>query len=143
MAYKISRFVFASVGYGLGIGIYLVFGIAAALSGLMLWKVFVSLDSTRFPILSFGDLFLRVYGVHSRRIINVLQSFQMFCSVCVVVFGNAQLISQLAGPNMCFVVCIVISMAVGMVSIFVRSLQRIGWICNLSVWLNITSFIIM
>lgn len=109
----------------------------------MLWKVFVSLDSTRFPILSFGDLFLRVFGVQSRRIINILQSLQMFCSVCVVVFGNAQLISQLAGPNLCFVACIAISMAVGMVSIFVRSLQRIGWICNLAVWLNITSFIIM
>lgn len=143
LAHNSCRFVFSSVGYGLGIGIYLVFGIAAGLSGLMLWKVFVSLDSTRFPILSFGDLFLRVFGVKSRRFINVTQSFQMFCSVAVVVFGNAQLISQLAGPNLCFVVCILISMLIGMASIFVRSLQRIGWICNLSVWLNVASFIIM
>lgn len=34
-------------------------------------------------------------------------------------------------------------MLVGILSTGIRSLQKLGWICNLSVWLNVTSFIIV
>ncbi|THC89426.1 hypothetical protein EYZ11_011127 [Aspergillus tanneri] len=35
---------------------------AASLSGCILWKVFLALDSSRYPMISFGDTYFRVYG---------------------------------------------------------------------------------
>ena len=121
----------------------MIFGLAAFAAGLMLYKTFLALDSSRFPILSYGDLFLRVFGPKTRHFINVTQSLQQFCTVMVLILGNGQVISQLAGPGLCFIVCMIIVMVVGMVCGSIRSLQRLGWICNLSVWLNIVSFLIM
>jgi hypothetical protein len=125
------------------VGIYLIFGVAAATSGFMLWKVFVTLDSARFPMYSYGDLFLRVFGPKTRHVINITQSLQQFCSVMVLILGNGTVISQLAGPGLCFIACMIIAMAIGMVGGSIRSLQRLGWLCNFSVLLNIVSFIII
>lgn len=136
-------FVFASVGYGTGVALYIVFGIAATLSGLMLWKMFVTMDSSRYPMLSYGDIFFRVFGPKTRHFINVTQSLQQFCTVMVLIFSKGRLISLLAGPELCFIVCMIIIMVVGMVFGSIRSLQRLGWICNLAVWFNIISFISM
>ncbi|KAJ5833190.1 Transmembrane amino acid transporter family protein [Penicillium riverlandense] len=136
-------YVFSSVGYGPGIALYIIFGLAAGLSGFFLWKVFMTLDSSRYPMCSYGDLFLRVFGPKTRHAINVTQSFQQFCSVMVLILGNGQIISQLAGPKLCFIVAMIIAMVVGILCGSIRSLQRLGWLCNLSVWLNIVSFIII
>lgn len=45
---------FATVGYGAAVGLYIIFGIAAGFSGWILWKVFMGLDSSRFPLVSYG-----------------------------------------------------------------------------------------
>lgn len=137
------RFVFATVGYGLGVALYVLFGIAATCSGYMLWKMFVTLDSSRYPILSYGDLFFRVFGPKTRHFINVTQSIQQFCTVMVLILSKGRVISLLAGPSLCFIACMIIIMACGMVFGSIRSLQRIGWLCNVSVWFNIASFISM
>ncbi|OAA57266.1 Transmembrane amino acid transporter family protein [Cordyceps fumosorosea ARSEF 2679] len=136
-----TPFVFASVGYGTGVALYVVFGIAATLSGLMLWRMFTTLDSSRYPMLSYGDIFFRVFGPKTRHFINVMQSLQQFCTVMVLIFSKGRVISLLAGPQLCFIVCMIIIMAIGMVFGSIRSLQRLSWICNLSVWFNIASFI--
>lgn len=131
------------MGYGPGVALYVVFGIFAGISGFMLWKVFIELDSSRFPMLSFGDLFFRVFGKKTRQAINIAQSVQQFCSVMVLILGSGTVVSQLAGPGLCFIVCMIIVMVVGIITGSVRSLQRLGWICNLSVWMNIVCFVIM
>jgi hypothetical protein len=64
-------------------------------------------------------------------------------TVCVLILGNGQIIAQLANENLCFIVCMLIIMIVGIILGSVRSLQRLGWLCNLSVWFNIISFIII
>jgi hypothetical protein len=69
-----SRFVFASVGYGPGVALYLIFGVAAGFSGWILWQVFLTLDSSRYPMLSFGDTYFRVFGQKSRHFINFAQA---------------------------------------------------------------------
>ncbi|KAJ6784059.1 hypothetical protein PWT90_00346 [Aphanocladium album] len=141
LGWSSTPFVFASVGYGTGVALYVVFGIAASLSGLMLWRMFTTMDSSRYPMLSYGDIFFRVFGPTTRHFINVAQSLQQFCTVMVLIFSKGRIISLLAGPNLCFIVCMIIIMAIGMVFGSIRSLQRLGWICNLSVWFNIISFI--
>lgn len=136
-------FVFSSVGYGTGVALYVIFGVIAGLSGYMLWKMFCTLDSSRYPILSYGDIFFRVFGKKTRHFINVTQSIQQFCTVMVLILSKGRVISLLAGPELCFIACMIIIMCIGMVFGSIRSLQRLGWLCNVSVWFNIASFISM
>lgn len=130
------------MGFGLGVSLYILFGLAAAASGYMIWKVFLGLDSSRYPMLSFGDTYFRVYGPKWRHFINVAQAIQQFMTVAVLILLNGQIIAQL-NSNICFIVCMVIATVIGMVLGSIRSLQRLGWLCNLSVWINIASFLIM
>ena len=123
--------------------LYLIFGAFAGYSGYMIWKVYLGLDSSRFPMQSFGDPFFRIYGKWSRHFINFAQALQQFMTVCVLILGSGTTIAQLAGESLCFIVALVIFTAVGIVFGSIRSLQRIGWLANLSVWLNVVSFIMM
>ena len=50
------------MGYGPGVACYAVLGVMAAYSGLLLWHLFLKLDSDRFPLRSFGDLGYRIFG---------------------------------------------------------------------------------
>ncbi|KAJ5335594.1 hypothetical protein N7541_005418 [Penicillium brevicompactum] len=139
-----TPYVFSNTGYGLGVGIFVLMGLAAFASGMMIWRTFLALDSSRFPVMSFGDPFFRLYGPRMRHFINFMQSLQMFLSVAVVLLGNTGIIAQLAGSaNLCFVVCGIISLVVGMASGYMRSLKHLGWFCNFSVWINIVTFVII
>ncbi|UKZ83158.1 hypothetical protein TrVFT333_010963 [Trichoderma virens FT-333] len=143
LGWSSTPFVFASVGFGPGVALYIVFGAAAAFSGFILWKVFLGLDSSRFPMVSFGDTYFRVYGPFARHFINVAQAIQQFMTVAVLILGSGTTIAQLASEKICFIACLIIFMVVGMIFGSIRSLQRIGWLANLSVWINIVSFIII
>ncbi|KAE8448332.1 hypothetical protein EG329_009576 [Mollisiaceae sp. DMI_Dod_QoI] len=139
-----TPYVFSNTGYGLGAGIFVLMGIAAGASGFMIWRTFLALDSSRFPMVTFGDAFFRLFGSKTRHFINILQSFQMFMSVAVVQLGQTLILAQLAGSaNLCLIVCGIISLVVGMASGYMRSLKHLGWFCNASVWINIVSFIII
>ncbi|ROW11629.1 hypothetical protein VMCG_01359 [Cytospora schulzeri] len=135
-------YVFSQVGWGMGVALYVIFGIAAAASGWMIWKVFLGLDSTRYPMQSFGDTYYRIFGPFWRHMINVFQALQQFMTVAVLILANAQIIAQW-NARICFMVCMVIVMIVCMIVGSIRSLQRLGWLCNVSVWLNIVSFLIV
>lgn len=81
---SVTSYVFSQIGWGLGVAMYFLFGIAAAASGWMIWTVFMGLDSLRYPMLSFGDQFYRVYGPFWRHFINVGQAIQQFMLVSYV-----------------------------------------------------------
>lgn len=140
-----TPYVFANTGYGLGVGIFVLMGLAAGASGFMIWRVFLGLDSSRFPIVTFGDAFFRLFGSKTRHFINITQSLQMFLSVAVVQLGQTYLLAQLSitAPKFCFTAIGVVCLLVGMASGYMRSLKHLGWFCNASVWINIVSFIIM
>jgi len=110
---------------------------------LMIWTTYIALDSSRYPMLSFGDPFFRLFGPKTRDFINVTQAFQMFCSVCVVLMGNSQILSQLADAKVCYIAIVIINMVIGMASGWLRALKHLGWLCNCAVWINIVSFIII
>lgn len=135
--------VFSSVGYGPGVALYVIFGLAAGASGIMIWRTFLGLDSCRYPMLSFGDPFYRTCGPKTRHFINVTQSIQMFFSVAVLTLGQAQVLYQLAKNNICFVAAMIVIMVIGMISGSIRSLQRLGWLCNASVWMNVITFFLV
>lgn len=60
---------------------YVLFGIAAAVSGWMIWRVYLGLDSLRYPMQSFGDTYFRIYSPYARHFINAFQALQQFMSV--------------------------------------------------------------
>jgi amino acid permease len=97
------RFVFSSVGYGIGVVLYVIFGLAAATSGWFLYTMFLHLDSSRFPMVSYGDIYLRIFGMKSRHFINVAQALCQFMTVAVLILGCGSTISQLSNESFCFV----------------------------------------
>lgn len=111
-------------------------------SGTQLWKQFLGLDSEKYPIKSYGDLAYRIYGFWGRHIANVLQSLQFFLNVTLLIVGNGQGITQLAkGPSangfLCFVVAELVFALAGFLLGQIRTLQRLSYIANIAVWLNI------
>lgn len=121
----------------------------ASISGWYVWGVYMHMDSDRYPLRDFGQAFFRVYGSTMRHIINILQSLQMIMLVAVLCLSNGGAISQVSignngenGNGLCFIVCILIFAILGMVLGQIRTLQRFGWLANLSVWMTVaTAFI--
>ncbi|KAJ6020292.1 hypothetical protein N7499_003573 [Penicillium canescens] len=138
-----TPYAFSTVGYGPGTALYIIFSIAAGLSGWILWKVCMHLDSSQYPILSYGDPFFRIFGKKSRHFINVTQAFQQFMTVAVLILGSGTIIAQLSSGSVCYIACLVIFTAFGIIAGLIRGLQHVGWLANLSVWLNIVSFLIV
>ncbi|KAJ5097410.1 transmembrane amino acid transporter [Penicillium angulare] len=136
-------YAFSTVGYGPGVALYVIFSVAAGISGWILWKVYLALDSSRYPILSYGDTFFRVFGKKSRHFINATQALQQFMTVAVLVLGSGQIIAQLSSGSICYIGCFAIFTAFGIIAGLIRGLQHVGWLANMSVWLNIVSFIIV
>ncbi|KAJ5760649.1 hypothetical protein N7520_007805 [Penicillium odoratum] len=136
--YAISR-----MGYGPGFALYTVFGLLAAYSGMQLWKVFVGMDSTRFPMRNYGDVAFRIFGPWARIGVNILQSFQFFLNVALLIESNGQGLAQMvAGVNntggfLCFIAAEVIFMVIGLVLGQIRTLQRLSWLANLAIWGNV------
>ncbi|KAJ5894623.1 hypothetical protein N7495_006314 [Penicillium taxi] len=136
--YAISR-----MGYGPGFALYTVLGGFALYSGMQLWNIFVGLDSTRFPMRNYGDMAFRIFGKWAQFLVNILQSFQFFLNVTLLIVSNGQGLAQMvAGVNntggfLCFIAAEVIFMVIGFVLGQIRTLQNLGWLANLAIWLNI------
>ena len=116
-----------------------------ASAGFYLWWVFIEMDSDRYPLRDYGAAFYRVFGPTSRHIINVLQSIQMILTLGSLILGMGQSIAQIsAGTSkpLCFVVCLLIFVILGVGLGQVRTLQRLGWLSNFAVWMNVLSVII-
>lgn len=88
------------MGYGPGVALFTVFGAMAYYSSLQLWKMFIGLDFTRYPMRNYGDLGFRLFGNWARILINVLQSFRFFLNEALIIESNGQSIAQMAaGPK--------------------------------------------
>ncbi|PYH40690.1 putative amino acid transporter [Aspergillus saccharolyticus JOP 1030-1] len=137
----------SQMGYGPGFALYTVFGIMAYYSGMQLWKIFNGLDSARYPMRNYGDVAFRIFGSWARIFVNVLQSFQFFLNVTLLIVSNGQGLAQMvAGEDgtgyLCFIVCELIFMLCGFVLGQIRTLQRLSWLSNLAIWMNFTVILI-
>ena len=105
----------------------------------------MEMDSDRFPLRDYGAAFFRVFGPAARHIINILQAFQMILTLGSLILGMGQSIAQIsAGTSrpVCFVVCLLIFTLIGVLLGQVRTLQRLGWLSNFAVWMNMLSVFI-
>ncbi|GAB7363018.1 hypothetical protein MBLNU230_g3312t1 [Neophaeotheca triangularis] len=132
----------SQLGYGPGAALYAVFGFMAFFSGLQLHNQFLGLDSEKYPVKNYGDLAYRIFGGWARHVVNVLQSLQFFLNVTLLIVSKGQGLAQLAkGPSgngfLCFVVAQVIFLACGALLGQIRTLQRLSYLANIAVWMNV------
>ncbi|POS75708.1 transmembrane amino acid transporter [Diaporthe helianthi] len=135
---------FAQTGYGAGFALYMSFGLLSAYSGWILWKMFLGLDSDRYPVRNYADLFLRCFGPSSGYFVHVAQAVQLLMIIAFLILLNGQAISQISqvngtGPGLCFIVCVLVFALAGMVVGQIRTMQRFSWLANFSVWINLLS----
>lgn len=88
-------------------------------------------------MLTYADAFFRVYGTWARHFVNVLQAIQLLLTVSVLILGNGQSISIVSKEKLCFIACLIIFMAAGMIVGQIRTLQRFGWLANIAIWINV------
>lgn len=76
-------------------------------------------------------------------------SFQMMLFVATLILQSGQGISQISqgrdaihGDGLCFVACMLIYMVAGLLVSQVKTLQRVAWLANFAVWINMTILLI-
>lgn len=77
------------------------------------------------------------YGQWARIPINILQCVQLIVIVAIITVSNGQALSVITRFNLCYVVCVVILVVVGMVGGQIRTLQKFGWLANVAVFLYV------
>ncbi|OQU95189.1 hypothetical protein CLAIMM_01433 isoform 2 [Cladophialophora immunda] len=130
-------FAIGTLGWGPGLALFTAFALVASYSGFLLWKVYLGLDSTEYPLLNYGDIVLRLFGSFARHIVNILQVVQFIAITGQVIIQNGQGISQAARFRICYAVCCVIFTAVGFGVSQIRTLRNYGMISALAVCLNL------
>ena len=116
---------------------YFFLGMMAFFAGWQIWRMFLKLDSDRYPMRTFGDLGFRIFGTSTRHAMNVLQSIQLVCNVGVIILGNGQGLSQMAKFKLCFAICNLVWTLAGMILGQIRTLQKFGYLANFAIWLNV------
>ena len=132
---------FQEMGYGPGVLTYLFLYLIAVFAGQVIWKLYLSLDSSRFPVVCYADLGERMFGRVIRHVFNIFQSLQLVFNVALLINGNAETLAQLVNFKACFMVMAVVWFLVGGLGGQIRSLKNFAWFANCNIWLNIATMI--
>ena len=132
-----APYAISQLGYVPGSLLYFLFGICAVYTGFLLWRMFLKLDSYKYPLKNYGDLVGRVCGKEARICIDILQSIQLVCNVAVIILGNGMGLSQIAKGKGCYTVLILVWALAGMIVGQIRSLQKFGFLANIAIWMNV------
>ncbi|KAF9201901.1 hypothetical protein BGZ49_007904 [Haplosporangium sp. Z 27] len=132
----------SQLGYVPGVILYVIMGVAAFYCGILLWRLFIHLDSDRYPVKTYSDICERIFGRSARHVCTFLQSLQLIVNVGVICLSNGQSLVQIvAGQSgtgyICFSLAIVIWALIGMVIGQIRTLHGFSFLANFSVWLNL------
>ncbi|GMM37403.1 hypothetical protein DASC09_047280 [Saccharomycopsis crataegensis] len=132
-----APYAISELGYVPGALLYFLFGICAAYCGALLWSTFLKLDSIKYPLRNYGDVFGRVFGRNTRYFIDFFQALQLFCSVAVIILGNGQGLSQIAKGKGCYTILIFVWAIAGAIVGQIRSLAKFGFLANSAIWMNV------
>ena len=88
----------------------------ASYGGYLLWKMFLGLDSDRYPVKTYADIAFRIYGSVARYVVSLLQSIQLLFNVGIIILINGlsleQIITGSGRTAVCFVVlCLIWAVA--------------------------------
>jgi len=127
--WSISKF-----GYAPGAVLFISMGCLAAYSSILLWRMFLRLDSLERPIRTWRDIGDRLCGSWFGHLITAMQSLQMFLGVAIVLLGNAQSLSQIIQFRLCFVVISLLLTALGAAIGCIRTFRRLSLFATFSVF---------
>ena len=128
---------FSQLGWGPAVSLYTVFGVLSAYAGYQLWRIFIQMDSDRYPMKDYGDVGFRIFGAWCRHLFNVLQSFQFFMNVGLLCIGSGQSIAQMSKEGLCFIICVLVFAIAGCLIGQIRTLARFGWLASAAVFMNL------
>lgn len=95
-----APFALSQTGYVPGVILYFFMGAVACYTGLLLWYLFLKLDSELYPVKTYSDLTERIFGRVARYGVDFLQSLQLIVNVGTICLSNGQSLSQIAaGPS--------------------------------------------
>ncbi|KAL9613542.1 MAG: hypothetical protein Q9167_001927 [Letrouitia subvulpina] len=132
-----TAWAFSQMGYGPGAVLYFIFALFAAYGGYLLWKMFIVLDSDRYPLRCYGDIAYRIYGAVARHTFNIIQSVQLLFNVGLIIISNGQSLSQISNGSVCFIILCFIWAIAGAVFGQIRTLQKLGWLAHAAIWINV------
>ena len=134
-----APYAFRELGYGPGVMVFVFLYALAILAGQILWKIFCSLDSSRYPIVCYADLGERVIGRPFRHVCNFLQSAQLFFNVALLVNSNGEILADLSNFSFCFLAVCAIWAIVGAAGGQIRSLKNFAPVATINIWLNVAT----
>ncbi|KAL8773485.1 MAG: hypothetical protein Q9209_001589 [Squamulea sp. 1 TL-2023] len=137
-----TAWAFSRMGYAPASILYFVFGVFAAYGGVLLWKMFLQLDSDRYPLRCYGDIAYRVAGSIARHTVNVVQSVQLLFNVGIIIIQNGQGLAQISKGSVCFIILCFVWAIAGAILGQIRTLRRLGWLAHAAIWLNVLILII-
>ena len=121
-------------GFVPGTVLFVSMGLLAGYSSVLLWKIFLRLDSPQTPIRTWRDIGDRLCGPWLGNLITFMQSTQMFLGVAIVLLGNAQSLSQIIKFKLCFVVILLLLTLLGAVIGCIRTFRRLSLLAMFSVY---------
>ncbi|KAF8722744.1 hypothetical protein AX14_009563 [Amanita brunnescens Koide BX004] len=127
----------SQVGWVPGIILFIFLGILSSYSGILIWTLFLRLDSLRYPLKTYADVAERIFGRFAHRICNLLQTVQLLISVGGTTLVLGQGLSQITRGRLCFSVCAAIFPIIGMIVGQVRTLKNVSRFAICTIWINI------
>ncbi|KAL8839650.1 MAG: hypothetical protein Q9170_001656 [Blastenia crenularia] len=73
---------------------------------------------------------------------NIFQTVQLLFAVGIIIIQNGQGLAQITKGRVCFVILCFVWAVAGAVIGQIRTLQRLSWLANLAIWLNVLILII-
>ncbi|RSH78012.1 uncharacterized protein EHS24_002463 [Apiotrichum porosum] len=137
LGFSSSPAAFLQLGFGPGVLVYTFFYVLAFLSGQILWRMYLSMDSEQYPVTCYADLGERTFGRFVRHVFNVFQSLQLLFNVAILIIANGQTLASMIEWKFCFIALNIFWMLAGMVVGQIRTLRSFAWFTNMNIWLNI------
>lgn len=128
---------FKLLGYGPGILVFTLFFLLAFASGQILWKLYLALDSERYPVKSYADIAERTFGGWAKYVFNFFQSAQLLVQVGMFLIMDGKALSQIINFKFCFLALNVFFASAGFALSQSRMLRTIAIITNLNFYLNV------
>ncbi|KLT41353.1 hypothetical protein CC85DRAFT_247783 [Cutaneotrichosporon oleaginosum] len=128
---------FAQLGYGPGVLVYTCFWALAFASGQILWRMYLALDSERYPVKCYADLGERTYGTAVRHLFNVLQSLQLVFNTAMLIIMSGSGLAEIIDWKFCYLALNVFFALLGAVLSQIKTIRGLGLFTVIGTAINI------